>query len=125
MGRKNYDSLPDAYKPLPNRTNIVVTRQRAFSAPGCIVVHNIDDALNLARTRGESEAFVIGGAEIYTLALANANRLYLTEIEADVDGDTYFPSFDKAQWKEVSRKHHDADQRHAYAFDFVVYERTA
>nr|AIA18321.1 Dihydrofolate reductase [uncultured bacterium] len=125
MGRKNYDSLPDAYKPLPNRTNIVVTRQRAFSAPGCIVVHNIDDALNLARTRGESEAFVIGGAEIYTLALANANRLYLTEIEADVDGDTYFPSFDKAQWKEVSRKHHDADQRHAYAFDFVVYERIA
>nr|AIA17894.1 Dihydrofolate reductase [uncultured bacterium] len=125
MGRKNYDSLPDAYKPLPNRTNIVVTRQRAFSAPGCIVVHNIDDALNLARTRGESEAFVIGGAEIYTLALANANRLYLTEIEADVDGDTYFPSFDKAQWKQVSRKHHDADQRHAYAFDFVVYERIA
>nr|AIA14037.1 Dihydrofolate reductase [uncultured bacterium] len=125
MGRKNYDSLPDAYKPLPNRTNIVVTRQRAFHAPGCIVVHDIDHALKLARTHGELETFVIGGAEIYALAMTQANRLYLTEIDAEIQGDTYFPSFDATQWQEVSRKHHDADDKHAYAFDFVIYERIA
>jgi dihydrofolate reductase len=123
MGRRNYDSLPDAFKPLPNRTNIVITRQRAFSAPGCIVVHDIAGALEFARTHSETEAFVIGGAEIYTLAMATADKLYLTEIDTEVQGDTYFPSFEKTQWQEVSRKHHDADERHAYAFDFVIYER--
>lgn len=125
MGRKNYDSLPDAYKPLPNRTNIVVTRQRAFHAPGCIVVHDIEQALKLALTQGEEEVFVIGGAEIYALAMAKANRLYLTEIDAEIQGDTYFPSFDTKQWREVSRNHHAADEKHAYAFDFVIYDRIA
>lgn len=123
MGRKNYDSLPDAFKPLPNRTNIVVTRQRDFQAPGCLVVHSIDRALQIARENGESETFVIGGAEIYALAMAAANRLYLTEIDSEVEGDTFFPAFDPTQWRQVSRKHHHADDRHAYAFDFVVYER--
>jgi dihydrofolate reductase len=124
MGRKNYDSLPDAYRPLPNRTNIVVTRQHVFHAPGCIVVHSIDRALDIASKNSETEAFVIGGAEIYALAMAHADRLYLTEIDADIPGDTYFPSFDTTHWREVSRKHHDADDRHAYAFDFVIYERS-
>lgn len=123
MGRKNYDSLPDAYKPLPNRTNIVVTRQPEFNAPGCLIVHSLDRALDIARVNGEKEAFVIGGAEIYALALPVANRLYLTEIDAIVQGDTYFPEFDKAHWMEVSRKSHKADAKHAYAFDFVVYDR--
>ncbi|HTF21248.1 MAG TPA: dihydrofolate reductase [Chryseolinea sp.] len=123
MGRKNYDSLPDAYKPLPNRTNIVVTRQQDFQAPGCVVVHSLDHALEIASDSGEAETFVIGGAEIYTLAMAQARRLYLTEIDAEVQGDTYFPPFDVANWQEVSRKHHDADDRHAYSFDFVIYER--
>lgn len=123
MGRKNYDSLPDAYKPLPNRTNILVTRQPAFHAPGCLVVHSLDRALDIARLNGEGEVFVIGGAEIYTLALPVAHRLYLTEIDAEVQGDTYFPDFDKSQWREVSRRSHKADEKHAYAFDFVVYER--
>ena len=123
MGRKNYDSLPDAYKPLPNRTNIVVTRQRDFQAPGCTVVHSLDRALEIALENVESETFVIGGAEIYALAMAQAERLYLTEIDADIQGDTFFPAFDSKHWREVSRKHHDKDDRHAYAFDFVIYER--
>lgn len=123
MGRKNYDSLPDSYRPLPNRINIVVTRQKNFLAPGCTVVHSIYDALAVARSNNEPEAFVIGGAEIYSLALPAADRLYLTEIDADIEGDTYFPFFDKAAWREISRRHHDADARHAFAFDFVVYER--
>ena len=123
MGRRNYDSLPANYKPLSNRTNVVVTRQRAFHAPGCIVVHDIDQALDVARKNGESEVFVIGGAEIYALALPKADRLYLTEIDSEVQGDTYFPSFNREEWHVTSSTHHDADDKHAYAFDFVVYER--
>jgi len=124
MGRKNYDSLPDAFKPLPNRTNIVVTRQQDFHAPGCIVVHSLDHALNIARENGEVETFIIGGAEIYKLAMPVADRLYLTEIDATVEGDTYFPVFDAAQWQEKSRTHHGTDQKHVFAFDYVVYERS-
>lgn len=123
MGRKNYDSLPDAFKPLPHRTNIVVTRQSNFAAPGCIVVHSLEHALKVASDNGEQETFVIGGAEIYALALPLAHKLYLTEIEADIEGDTYFPAFDNQHWVETSRKHHATDDRHPYAFNFVVYER--
>jgi dihydrofolate reductase len=123
MGRKNYDSLHEKFKPLPNRTNIVVTRQKAFRAPGCIVVNSIDDAIAIARKNSESETFVIGGAEIYKLSLPVTNRIYLTEIHARVDGDTYYPEFSKNEWKEVSRVPHAADERHPYAFDFVIYEK--
>lgn len=123
MGRKNYDSLHGKFKPLPNRANIVVTRQQQLDAPGCIVVHSVEKALDIANKNGESEAFVIGGAEIYKLSLPVANRLYLTEIQATVEGDTYFPEFNKQEWKEVSRKHHEADDRHKFSFDFVIYER--
>ncbi|SKC49321.1 dihydrofolate reductase [Ohtaekwangia koreensis] len=123
MGRKNYDSIPAKFKPLPKRTNIVVTRQQDFQAPGCIVVNAIEDGLALARKNEETEVFIIGGAEIYKTSLSSADRLYLTEIQAVIDGDVYFPEFKKEEWKEVSRQHHPADQRHIYAFDFVVYER--
>lgn len=123
MGRKNYDSIPQKFKPLPNRTNIVVTRQTSFNAPGCIVVNSLDRALEISRGNGEKEAFVIGGAEIYKLALAQADRLYLTEIDAVIQGDTFFPEFDKSEWREISRNHHTSDERHPYKFDFVVYER--
>ncbi|HEY0739876.1 MAG TPA: dihydrofolate reductase [Chryseosolibacter sp.] len=123
MGRKNYDSLHQKFKPLPNRTNIVVTRQKDFKAPGCMVTHNIGDAIEIARKGNEQEAFIIGGAEIYKIALPDADRLYLTEIEADVDGDTFFPRFNKAEWKETSRTHHPADEKHKFAFDIVIYDR--
>ncbi|HEY0770403.1 MAG TPA: dihydrofolate reductase [Sphingobacteriaceae bacterium] len=123
MGRKNYDSLHEKFKPLPNRTNIVVTRQRDFKAPGCMVTHNVNDAIAIAKNANEKETFIIGGAEIYKLALPEADRLYLTEIEADVEGDTFFPAFSKQEWKETSRNHHPADEKHKFAFDFVVYDR--
>ncbi len=130
MGRKSLDALG---KPLPRRTNIVVTRDKAFRFEGVIVVHSLDDALEAARQAtantqfsnpaAGAEIFIIGGAEIYALALPIANRLYLTEIDRAYEGDAYFPAFDKAVWHEVSRKHHPADDRHEAAFDFVVYER--
>jgi dihydrofolate reductase len=123
MGRKNYESIPEKFRPLPNRTNIVVTRQPDFRAPGCTVVHSIESGLDIARRNKEAEAFIIGGAEIYNQGFALANRLYLTEIQASLEGDTYFPEFDKSKWKEVSRRHHLADERHKFPFDFVVFER--
>ena len=123
MGRKNYDSIPDKFRPLPNRTNIVVTRQKNFKAPGCIVVNSIDKALEIARSNGEEEAFIIGGAEIYRQGMEVTQRMYLTEINATIEGDTHFPEFKKEEWKEVKRSHHPTDDKHQYAFDFVVYER--
>jgi dihydrofolate reductase len=123
MGRKNYDSIPEKFRPLANRTNIVVTRQQVFAAPGCVVVNSIESALDLARERSEVEAFIIGGAEIYKQSLPFADRLYLTEIKAIIDGETYFPSVNSSEWETVSRRPHAADAKHPYAFDFVVYQR--
>jgi dihydrofolate reductase len=123
LGRKNYESLPEKFKPLPNRTNIIVTRQRDYKAQGCLVVHSMEDALRIAEENKESEAMVIGGSDIYALSLPYAHRLYLTEIHAKVDGNVFFPDFEKTAWAEVSRVHHTQDERHVYSFDFVVYER--
>jgi dihydrofolate reductase len=123
MGRKNYDSIPEKFRPLPNRTNIVVTRQVGFTAPKCTVVHSLADAIQLGERNTQHELFIIGGAEIYQLAMPFANRLYLTEIQTELEGDTFFPFFDPKDWKEVSRNHHPADDRHLFAFDFVIYEK--
>ncbi len=123
MGRKNYDSIPEKFRPLPNRTNIVVTRQKSFSAPGCKVVNSIEAGLRIAESNHEKEVFIIGGSKIYNQGFPLATRLYLTEIHARIDGDTYFPEFNKSHWREVSRKHHLSDERHKFPFDFVVFER--
>lgn len=120
MGRKSLDGLK---KPLPNRTNIVLTRNMDFSLDGVTVVHTLDDAVAAAKAINQEEIFVIGGAEIYTMALPIATTLYLTEIHQAYEGDAYFPAFDKSEWQEVSRRPHPADERHAVAFDFVDYER--
>ena len=123
MGRKNYESLPEKFRPLPHRVNIVVTRQSSFKAKGCLVVHAIEEGIAVALQAGEAELFIIGGAEIYSATLPLAHRLYLTEIKAHVGGDTWFPHFGKDHWEEQSRIPHAADEKHAYAFDFVVYKR--
>jgi dihydrofolate reductase len=123
MGRKNYESLPEKFRPLPNRTSIVVTRQTDYKAPGCIIVNHLDDALKLAEKNGEAELFIIGGAEIYVLGMPLADRLYLTEIDTEIEGDTFFPSYKKMEWQEITRQHHATDDRHNFAFDFVVYKR--
>ena len=123
MGRRNYDSIPQKFKPLPNRVNIVVTRQANFQAPGCTVVDSLEKGIEIGRKNNEVETFIIGGAEIYKLGLPYATRLYLTEIQAEIDGDTFFPSVNMKEWKETSRQSLDKDERHAYGFDFVVYER--
>lgn len=123
MGRRNYDSIPEKFRPLPNRTNLVVTRQKDLRLPQCRVVNSLEEAIDVARTASEQELFIIGGAAIYTLGMPLAHRLYLTEIDTELQGDTFFPDFNKSEWTEVSRKHHPADDRHAYPFDFVIYNR--
>ncbi|MFZ1808726.1 MAG: dihydrofolate reductase [Cyclobacteriaceae bacterium] len=123
MGRKNYDSLPDKFKPLPNRTNIVVTRQSNFEAVGCTIVSSIEQGIEIASKNKEEELFVIGGAQIYKQSLERADYLYLTEINAEIEGDTFFPEIDPAKWSEVSRKPHAIDEKHRYSFDFVIYKR--
>ncbi len=118
MGRRNHESIG---KPLPERTNIVITRNHDYRAPGCLVAHSLDEALKMADD--DAEVFVIGGAEIYRAALARADRLYLTRVHAEVQGDTFFPEFDRNEWRESACERHAADERHAYAYSFVVLER--
>ncbi len=123
MGRKNFDSLPPKFSPLPNRTNIIITRQPNLKVQGAVVTHSLDNALEIAKNNGEQEVFIIGGGEIYKLGLALADTMYLTEIKASFDGDAFFPEFDLSQWEETERVHHPADEKHKYAFDFVIYDR--
>lgn len=121
-GRKNYASIG---RPLPERTNIIVTRDAHFSAEGCRVVHSLEDAVEVAKQEDPEEIFVMGGGEIYALALPMADRVYLTRVHAEIDGDTYFPELDSEQWAEVSTEEHVADDRHAYDFTILVYDRIA
>lgn len=118
MGRKTALAIGRA---LPGRRNLVLSRASAAPFAGQEIVHSLDQALSIA---GTGELVVIGGGEVYTLALPFAMHLALTEIDADTpDADTFFPAFDPRAWREVSRTHHPAGARHAFAFDFVDYER--
>lgn len=123
MGRKNYESIPEKFRPLPNRTNIVVTSQPGFVAPGCHIVDSLQSAISMADKTGEKEVFLIGGSGIYNEGINITDRMYLTEIKAVIKGDVFFPQFDRTAWKEISRAHHPIDGNHIYPFDFVVYSR--
>jgi len=119
MGRKTWESLPDAFRPLPGRINIVISRNPGFQAAGGTVVDSLENALTAA---GNAEiAFVIGGAELYRQALPLADRLYLTEIDRDFAGDAFFPDFDRKHWQEVSRDARIAES--GLPFAFVTYQR--
>lgn len=121
MGRKTFDSiLARLGTPLPNRQNIVVTRDRHFQVSGAIVVHSIDEALKLTESE---EVFVIGGAQIYEQVLPFTDRMYITEVAADIDGDTFFPELEQGAWRETSREPHKKDDKNQYDYAFVVYER--
>tara|TARA_B100000161_G_scaffold190524_1_gene138007 strand:- start:648 stop:1109 length:462 start_codon:yes stop_codon:yes gene_type:complete len=119
MGRKTWDSL--YVKPLPGRRNIVVTRNLDFSADGAEATGSIEDALALVDR--EEEAMVIGGATLFEAALASAQRFHLTEVHAEIEGNTRFPAFDRASWREVTRETHPAADG-SPAYSFVLLERT-
>lgn len=118
MGRKTWESIGQA---LPGRQNIVVTRQSGYEADGCHVVASIEDAFSVAGS--VEEVMVIGGSQIYEVALLVAERLYLTRVHADVDGDAHFPPLDATAWRLVSDESRTADDRNEYDFSFRVYER--
>ena len=123
MGRKTYESLPEDRKPLPNRTNIVITRDAGRQFPGCTVVRSLQDAIDAAQETGTDEAFVIGGGEIYAQALPIADRMYLTRVHGTFEGDALFPSITKEEWHEVSREEHPSDAHNPVGFTFFRYER--
>ena len=122
MGRRTFESIiATTGKSLTGRNNIVVTRSREWTCSGCQVVHSLEAALGAVREA--QEAFVIGGAEIYALAMPHAGRLYMTEIERDFDGDAFFPEFDRSCWREVSRERHASGGSEGFDYAFVEYER--
>lgn len=124
MGRKTHESIG---KPLDGRWNIVLTRQRDYTAPGCDVVHTPDAALAAARVAGEAgaapEAMIIGGAALYTAFLSRAERLYVTLVHARIEGDTYFPAYDAGAWTEVERSEQPPDAHNPHPCSFLVLER--
>jgi dihydrofolate reductase len=119
MGRKTWDSLPR--KPLPGRRNIVITRQPGFPAEGAEVVATPEEALSLCA--GAPEVAVIGGGEVYRLFWPIVDRLYLTEVDLEVEGDTHFPDLDPAEWREVAREVHPRSARDSAAFTLRVLDR--
>ena len=118
MGRKTWESLPK--RPLPGRTNIVVTRDPDYAAEGAAVAHSVDDAILAASREGTEEIAIIGGADIFKAALPRADRIYLTEVYGVVPGDVNFPSFNRARWRETFRERHEASTDGGFAFSFVV-----
>ena len=117
MGRKTYESIG---RPLPGRTTVIITRGGSPAPDGCVVAHSISDAI--AACKDDEEIFFVGGADLYRQALSLADRLYLTEIQAEVEGDAWFPEFNRAQWKEVSRERR-TDEASGLEYHFVVYDR--
>ena len=123
MGRRNYDSIPPKFRPFGGRTNIVVTRSPDLSAPGCIVVHSINDALKEAQKKNEKEVFIIGGADIYNQTIEKADKLYITHIDQAFEGDAFFPKIDPRKWKLTGKKDMLQDARNKHSFSFCVYDK--
>ncbi|MGC2774866.1 MAG: dihydrofolate reductase [Bradyrhizobium sp.] len=125
MGRKTFISFPR--RPLPGRTNIVITRDADFRAPGAIVIHAVDEALAIARgdamRRSAAEIAVLGGAEIYAATMPFADRLEITEVHASPPGDTVFPAIDPAQWEQVARERHASGPDDHAEYSYVTYRR--
>lgn len=121
MGRKTYESIG---RVLPGRTNVIVTRQKAYQVLGAITVNSIDDALKVCQegVEGNDEVFLIGGAELYRQTLGRCNRIYATEIQRDFDGDAFFPRIDMEEWQEISREKHFSEEADAFDYHFVTFD---
>lgn len=127
MGRKTFDSIG---RPLPKRTNIVISRQADLIIDGVITTTSLEQALEQAKHIASNtddmtlrDVIIMGGAQIYSQALPLVDRLMLTEIDANIDGDTFFPQFDRTEWDELSRDHREPCEKNPYPYDFVVYQR--
>ena len=116
MGRKTYESIG---RPLPNRRNIIITRDENYTVSGCEITHSLTDALDLVK---DSEVFIIGGGEIYQQSMSIADRIYLTVVHEDFNGDTYFPEIGD-EWIKVKREDHQPDEKNQYKYSFIDYEK--
>lgn len=119
MGRKTFESLGS--RPLPKRPNLVVSRNASFQADGIKVFDSVETAIN--SVKDVNEVVIMGGAQIYAQWINQVDRLLITEVETELDGDAYFPVIDHQAWYEVSREHHPQDDKHTFAFDFVEYKK--
>ncbi|MDG4811810.1 type 3 dihydrofolate reductase [Hydrogenovibrio sp. 3SP14C1] len=116
MGRKTFESIGS--RPLPNRRNLVITRNADYEAKGVEVFHSVEEALKTCSS--DEEVIIMGGGQLYAQMMPFANKLYVTLVEADVEGDTIFPEWLAEEWQEISKERHDKDERHAYAFEFMT-----
>ncbi|MBK7391356.1 MAG: dihydrofolate reductase [Bacteroidetes bacterium] len=118
MGRKTYESIG---KPLPGRTTVIVTRQTDYLAEGCIVTQNFTEAM--MQCAGQSEVFIIGGAQIFECTLPLADTLYVTQIHHAFEGDTFFPEIKLSEWDEINRERHEGDEKNQWAYSFITYKK--
>ncbi len=120
MGRKSFESVN---KPLPGRTNIVITTNPDWKAETVIVVNNLKDAIQKAAETNSKQIFIIGGGEIYKQSMDIADSIYITRVHADLEGDTFFPLIDESKWKLTSNQDFEADEKHAYSYSFQIWEK--
>lgn len=125
MGRKNWDSIPLKYRPLSNRENVVVSRKKGLIIEGAHVVESIEEGIELARVKGETEAFIIGGGQIYKKSLEQdlIDTMYLTRVHASFSADTFFPQVEMNQWEELSTDYFESDEKNTYSFSISTYSR--
>ena len=126
MGRKNFDSIPDKYRPLADRENVILTRNTTFSAEGCVVVHSIEECMEVFGSENERTLFIIGGGEIYKLALDAdiVQEMYITYIDKSYDADTFFPEFDPSDWSAETIRNKAKDAKHEAGFTIIKYTRS-
>ena len=120
MGRKTYESIG---RPLPGRIMVVITRNPAYQAEGCLIAHSLESAIEKARQCGENEAFIIGGGEVFTEAIELADRIYLTLVHANFPVNIYFPEYSPEDWEEVESEFNPADEKNQYPFTFKILSR--
>ena len=120
MGRHTYISIG---RPLPKRTNIILTRNPFYVVQNCLIAHSVQEALELAFDNGETEAFIIGGGKVYEQALPFLDKVYLTVVHTELEGDTYFPVLNSDDWQEVSSERHSADEKNDFDYSFKLFER--
>lgn len=120
MGRRTFESIG---KPLPGRHNIVITRNKDYNADGATVVGNLNDAVKAAESNDVNEFFIIGGAELFNTTMDQAQRIYLTRVHANIEGDVFFPALNKEEWELVSEKKMEADEKNEYDLSFQVWEK--
>jgi len=118
MGRKTFESNG---RPLPNRTNVIITRDKNYKAEGCVVVHSLEDAINEAKN--DSEAFIIGGGVIYDLSMSLVDRIYITKIHHSFEGDTFFPEINMDEWNVVDKRDYEPDEKNKYPFTILTLDR--